>query len=169
MYKKYKGKIFRIPFPDLKGQKVRPALAVSEPDEYGDIEFLFITTKETRGFDKTLDIPAGLLPFDSILHLEKRYLLNKSIIVDEMAEVDKSFLEKVLKEITFKDTINYYYTIHQPSQSSEFIPGKSRINYAGRVFDEKEMINLVDSSLDFGLQQVNMLKRDCQDSRPDTK
>lgn len=32
-----------------------------------------------------------------------------------------------------------------------FIPGKTPVRYAGRVFDEKEMINLVDSSLDFWL------------------
>ena len=33
----------------------------------------------------------------------------------------------------------------------EFIHGKSKINYAGRVFDEKEMISLADSALDFWL------------------
>jgi Predicted pyridoxal phosphate-dependent enzyme apparently involved in regulation of cell wall biogenesis len=33
----------------------------------------------------------------------------------------------------------------------EFIPGKSKVNYAGRVFDEKELVSLVDSSLDFWL------------------
>jgi len=33
----------------------------------------------------------------------------------------------------------------------KFIPGKMRIDYAGRVYDEKEMINLVDASLDFWL------------------
>ena len=33
----------------------------------------------------------------------------------------------------------------------EFIPGKTKVNYAGRVFDEKELINLVNSSLDFWL------------------
>jgi CDP-6-deoxy-D-xylo-4-hexulose-3-dehydrase len=32
-----------------------------------------------------------------------------------------------------------------------FIPGKSPIPYAGRVYDEKELISLVDSSLDFWL------------------
>jgi CDP-4-dehydro-6-deoxyglucose reductase, E1 len=37
--------------------------------------------------------------------------------------------------------------------ADDFIPGKSRIKYAGRVFDEKEMINLVDSSLDFWLTE----------------
>jgi CDP-6-deoxy-D-xylo-4-hexulose-3-dehydrase len=32
-----------------------------------------------------------------------------------------------------------------------FVPGKSRVNYAGRVFGPEEMVNLVDSSLDFWL------------------
>lgn len=34
-----------------------------------------------------------------------------------------------------------------------FIPGKSKVNYAGRIFDENEMVNLVDSSLDFWLTE----------------
>ncbi|MDP3042488.1 MAG: lipopolysaccharide biosynthesis protein RfbH [Candidatus Omnitrophota bacterium] len=33
----------------------------------------------------------------------------------------------------------------------KFICGKTRINYAGRVYDEKEIFNLVDASLDFWL------------------
>jgi CDP-6-deoxy-D-xylo-4-hexulose-3-dehydrase len=32
-----------------------------------------------------------------------------------------------------------------------FIPGKSYINYGGRTYDEKELVSLVDSSLDFWL------------------
>lgn len=36
---------------------------------------------------------------------------------------------------------------------TEFIEGKTRVNYAGRVFDEKELVNLVDSSLDFWLTE----------------
>jgi CDP-6-deoxy-D-xylo-4-hexulose-3-dehydrase len=32
-----------------------------------------------------------------------------------------------------------------------FVPGKSKIPYAGRVYDEEEMVALVDSSLDFWL------------------
>jgi len=35
----------------------------------------------------------------------------------------------------------------------EFIPGKSRVNYAGRVFDEKEIVNAVEASLDFWLTE----------------
>jgi len=36
-------------------------------------------------------------------------------------------------------------------EKEKFIPGKTRVNYSGRVYDEKEMINLVDASLDFWL------------------
>lgn len=35
----------------------------------------------------------------------------------------------------------------------EFVPGKHKVNYAGRVFDEEELVNLVDSSLDFWLTE----------------
>ncbi|KAF0151085.1 MAG: DegT/DnrJ/EryC1/StrS aminotransferase [Ignavibacteria bacterium] len=37
--------------------------------------------------------------------------------------------------------------------NQKFEPGKSRVNYAGRVFDEDELVNLVDSSLDFWLTE----------------
>jgi CDP-4-dehydro-6-deoxyglucose reductase, E1 len=36
-------------------------------------------------------------------------------------------------------------------EKKEFIPGKTPVRYAGRVFDEKEMVSLVDSALDFWL------------------
>lgn len=36
-------------------------------------------------------------------------------------------------------------------ENEKFIPGVSRVNYSGRVFDEKEMQALIDTSLDFWL------------------
>lgn len=58
--------------------------------------------------------------------------------------------EELRAEILAK-TAEYYKLVHGPKQSAEFVPGKSRVNYAGRVFDEKEMTNLVDSALEFWL------------------
>ncbi len=55
--------------------------------------------------------------------------------------------EDIRNEI-LKLTKEYY---QQKFANTAFIPGKSKINYAGRVFDEKELVNLVDSSLDFWL------------------
>jgi Predicted pyridoxal phosphate-dependent enzyme apparently involved in regulation of cell wall biogenesis len=62
--------------------------------------------------------------------------------MESAEQLKKEILEKV-KE--------YYELVHKKNQSKPFIPGKSRINYAGRVFDEKEMQYLVDSALDFWL------------------
>ncbi len=38
--------------------------------------------------------------------------------------------------------------------NKQFIPGKTPVRYAGRVFDENEIMNLVDASLDFWVPQV---------------
>ncbi len=56
-----------------------------------------------------------------------------------------------LKQEILRKTKEYYQIVHKPQQDREFVEGKSRVNYAGRVFDEKEMTNLIDSSLDFWL------------------
>jgi len=59
--------------------------------------------------------------------------------------------EKKLKTQAFLLAKKYYKLVHQPQQKKEFIPGKSRINYGGRFYNEKELINLIDSSFDFWL------------------
>ncbi|WP_299225506.1 lipopolysaccharide biosynthesis protein RfbH [uncultured Campylobacter sp.] len=56
-----------------------------------------------------------------------------------------------LKAEILEKTKEYYKLVHESAQHAKFEPGKSRVNYAGRVFDGHEMINLVDSSLDFWL------------------
>ena len=149
----YIGKIFKLPFPftNVSTIKARPALAISEPDQYGDIRFVFITTKQTRDATDTLDLPENLLPYESHFHLDKIFFLHKDIIQKELATVGQDLLELVLRKITLIDTRRYYYASHALSQTKPFISGVSRINYAGRVYDENEIVNLVDSSLDFWL------------------
>ena len=55
--------------------------------------------------------------------------------------------DELRKEI--QDKVRLIYKNRKNSE--EFIPGKTEINYAGRVYDENELISLVDSSLDFWL------------------
>ena len=62
--------------------------------------------------------------------------------MDKIKQLHDEIMEKV-KE--------YYSLVHAPAQNAPFVPGESRVNYAGRVFDEKELCNLVDSSLEFWL------------------
>jgi len=57
---------------------------------------------------------------------------------------------KQLRKEIIEKTIQY----HQAKfTQNKFIPGKSRVNYAGRVFDEKEICNAVEASLDFWLTE----------------
>ncbi|MEI7898228.1 MAG: lipopolysaccharide biosynthesis protein RfbH [bacterium] len=57
--------------------------------------------------------------------------------------------QKIRNEIIAK-TAEYYQA---KFANSDFVAGKSKVNYAGRVFDEKEMINAVNASLDFWLTE----------------
>ncbi len=70
-----------------------------------------------------------------ILFLSKYYLINSM-------NQENIFREKILK------LVKKYYSA-KPEE--KFIPGKTYINYAGRVYDKKELTALVDSSLDFWL------------------
>ena len=56
--------------------------------------------------------------------------------------------EKELKQQAIDAAVKYYEVKHK--NKKEFTPG-DRISYGGRVFNEKEIINLVDSALDFWL------------------
>lgn len=57
-------------------------------------------------------------------------------------------LEEKLKQQAIEAAVKYYEVKHK--KEKEFTPG-DRISYGGRVFDEKEIVNLIDSSLDFWL------------------
>ena len=56
-----------------------------------------------------------------------------------------------LKAQILELTREYYNEVH--AQKKEFEPGKSFVHYGGRYFNDEEMVNLVDSSLDFWLTQ----------------
>lgn len=59
-----------------------------------------------------------------------------------------SVKENELRQRVLEAAQEYYKAVHKPKQ--EFQPG-DRISYGGRVFDEKEILNLVNSSLAFWL------------------
>jgi len=57
---------------------------------------------------------------------------------------------KRLRQEIIGKTVEY----HQARfTKTEFIPGKSKVNYAGRVFNEQEIVNAVEASLDFWLTE----------------
>lgn len=66
---------------------------------------------------------------------------------------------KAEKEIRKKifDKVKELYISRRTQE--KFIPGETRINYAGRIYDKKEVMNLVDASLDFWLTSGRFAKQ----------
>ena len=56
--------------------------------------------------------------------------------------------EREVRKAIFKQ-IRKFYQLRKLAE--KFEPGKSKIPYAGRIYDERELVNLVDASLDFWL------------------
>jgi len=152
----YKGKIFIVPFPftDLSSNKKRPVLALSEPNEYGDIRFAFITKKKYSNRNQVIlnqkDYKSEPLPIVSYIQLDKTVLLHLEIIIKQLSELTDAMMLRLQRQLVTYETEIYQNDRFIPEP---FIPGKSRVNYAGRVFDEKEMINAVNASLDFWLTE----------------
>ena len=58
--------------------------------------------------------------------------------------------EEIIRQEIINLTKEYY---KEKFADQSFFPGRTKVNYAGRVFDENELVNLVDSSLDFWLTE----------------
>ncbi len=54
-----------------------------------------------------------------------------------------------LRQEILAQVADYYKLTHS---DKDFEAGKSRVQYAGRVYDERELQNLVSAALIFGLQ-----------------
>ena len=70
------------------------------------------------------------------------FVINRVIYMSKKEDLKKQILDL---------TREYYKEVH--AQKKKFEPGKSFVHYGGRFFNDEEMINLVDSSLDFWLTQ----------------
>jgi CDP-6-deoxy-D-xylo-4-hexulose-3-dehydrase len=150
--------IYQVPFVDNpKKSKPRPVLIISDENSQGDILVLAGTSKEVNwNSEKCLtfvpnDMNDCLLSDETVFPLSKQVLISVELLKTKVGILKNTPLKSVLKSLSLMQTTNYYNAIHKPNQIQEFQAGKTRINYAGRVFDEQEMINLVDSALDFWL------------------
>jgi CDP-6-deoxy-D-xylo-4-hexulose-3-dehydrase len=77
----------------------------------------------------------------------KFYFKKPSEALQYMKEHQNYAAESIKKSI-FQQTKKFYKQVHEQKL---FVAGKTSLPYAGRVFDEKEIINAVDASLDFWL------------------
>ncbi len=87
-----------------------------------------------------------------VLRLDKTFWINEdSICETDLGRVSGRQIDEALKKWSMLATHSFFSAVHQEALESDFVPGQSRVQYAGRVFDTGEMDNLVGSSLDFWL------------------
>lgn len=150
--------IYQVPFIDNpKKSKPRPVLVVSETNSKGDLS---VITGTSNGVDWSSEehlvftpneMDECLLGETTVFPLSKQVLVSESMLKKKVGILKDDALKKVFKAISLRQTRNYYNFIHKPLLNKKFIEKKTKVNYAGRVYDEKELLNLVDSSLDFWL------------------
>jgi len=86
-----------------------------------------------------LDLPESLKRFRRQWRADTHVSYTPAKLSDQAQELKQEILEKVRQ---------YYEVVHKPRS---FVPYRTRIQYAGRVFGAEEMVNLADSALEFWL------------------
>ena len=167
MTNSFSGKIFRLNFPVTNGQNIkkRPALALSEPDQHGDIRWAFITTKQYPSLDQIeiqpSDLSEGTLPRTSFLAPDKIFTINKDRIDRYYASTSTAFQARLAKHFVLRETRTFSrltHTNNRPgddpirlAQNHSHPHHIETIPYAGRVFTEDEVEAAVSATLDFWL------------------
>jgi len=147
-----------FPFTNFAGSKVRPALIVGKPDSQNDIQVAYITSEVQSYSDNEYsvvfdqnDLSAGVIKQQSLIRCDKIITINTQRIARfGVAILNRKKTNEVLRKVMLPGIQAIYKTQHAPQP---FNTGKTRVNYAGRVFDEKEICNAVEASLDFWLTE----------------
>ena len=154
--------LLKFPYSDYKGSKMRPAVILSAE---GGFENDFTVAYVTSVFDKYSpsqysitfgpnDLESGQIKKPSLIRVDKVAVVDQdSFFKDNVAKLGIEKIKELISRWAQLVATNYYKSIHLPEQTQPFDPEKSRVFYAGRVFDENEMVKLVDSSLDFWLTE----------------
>ena len=142
-----------FPYSNQLGSKRRPVVLINRFRE--DLLVAYFTRDVSKYGDETTsvlisqeDIRKGRIRTTSVIRVHKLAVI-EARLCRWAARLGTKKIDEILRKLVAIPTTAHFESIHKSDTS--FIPGKSRINYAARVYDEKEMINLVDSALVFWL------------------
>jgi CDP-6-deoxy-D-xylo-4-hexulose-3-dehydrase len=154
------GEILLLDFPytNQAGSKVRPAVIIAQTSgRLSDLTVAYMTTEiDSYCYDESAviiepeDLDLGTLKMRSVIRVDKVLVINDQKIKRAgVGRLSRAKIDAVLRAWSRIATTSYFDAVHATPKKS-FTPG-DRIPYAGRVFDDKEIGNLIDSSLDFWL------------------
>jgi CDP-4-dehydro-6-deoxyglucose reductase, E1 len=138
-----------FPFSDLSSQKRRPLLILAPPNQDGDVQVGFITSK-------SVDDKAGLalidedfsgepLKIQSHLRLDKIFNLHLSRIEKRVGVLSHAGVEKAMRKLVL---LHASWFSKATGGDRQYLPGKSVVPPSGKVIGEREVSNMVDAVLD---------------------
>ena len=151
--------LLEFPYTNQAGSKLRPAVILAQSSgQFADLTVAYMTSEvENYCWDdaavvvERADLDAGTIRKPSVVRVDKTLVIDsRKVKRSGVAQLCKAKIDEILRSWA-RIVVNAHYKGVHASAREKFTPGKSRINYAGRVYGEKEMINLVDSALDFWL------------------
>jgi len=149
--------IYQIPFVDNpKKSKPRPVLIVGEQNRHGDVMVLAGSSKlmswdqeETIFSVEPHQLEDCKLTQKTIFPISKQLLVSTSHLKIKLGKLKLEDCQKVLKFLSERLTKTYFNVAHKVDPQK--VTKNSPIPYAGRVFDEQEVVAGVSSMLDFWL------------------
>jgi CDP-6-deoxy-D-xylo-4-hexulose-3-dehydrase len=143
--------IYKVPFVDKKGAKVRPVLITSLPNSKGDVMGIPGSTKihQWKENDQVIinpdDMQTGRLDNPSVFPVSKQMVFSPHFFCGEVGTVSNKTLEKVMRLAISHQVEQFQISVNQPQS---FIPGQSVIPPSGKVIGVEERQLMVDASLD---------------------
>ena len=150
--------LLEYPFTNYSGSKVRPAVIIAQASvRHNDLTVAFVTSElDSYCYDASAivfdadDLISGIIHKKSVIRVDKVLVMEAAKVKrSNVARLTKAKVDEMLRAWARIMVRSHYEGVHAHGQKPYTVG--DRISYAGRVFDEKEIISLVDSSLDFWL------------------
>jgi len=125
-----------------------------------EIQILYMSSEENKEPSVKIskeDLIEGNLPQDYFVITNRISLMEKESISQKVGKIKVNKIDEILRKMAYNLVEKHYNAVHKNYEN--FIPGKTYIKYAGRVYDSEEMKALVDSSLDFWLTAGRFAKK----------
>ena len=145
--------IAMVPYLDFSGFKKRPILIIDK-SEYRDYLYFPLTSNKSRDgilIESELDITDGVLPVDSVAIIGRVCSIAEQLIEGKIATLKNNKLNIILREFT-KSSARLYFKSRQASAQRQIQMDKpEHIPASGKIIGEKDLDNMIDSSLDMWL------------------
>ena len=134
---------------------------MSNPDARGDIEVAMITTQLRDPAALRLEdrhyLGADRLPRESAVRCDRLLTVSEQVVELLRPKFSPDVISAIRKCVILRDTRTFSNLAHRANRPAgdslrtPFVPGKTTVPYAGRVFTEDEVEAAVSATLDFWL------------------